>query len=190
MNRITAPTGLAMSAVSTPIAARSVPRLLLLLALAGLLSGGVAGVRTSPSRAATALGKLHPRRPSPNASAARTLSLHETAHLHLVSHQGTQILNEEGTSSGTLVGPLAVKITIYYTQVTITFTARPKGGTLSGRGEGSYYVEGHIGHFSGTTAIVKGTGTYAHASGSLHVTGVILRKHYELLYQANGQLRI
>jgi hypothetical protein len=121
---------------------------------------------------------------------ARTITLHESSRLHLVSHQGTQLLNEQGTSSGTLTGPLSVKLRIYYTTATLTFTAYPKGGTFSGRGEGSYYVEGHIGHFKGTTTIIRGTGSYAHAAGNLHATGLILRQHYELQFTVNGTMKV
>jgi hypothetical protein len=121
---------------------------------------------------------------------ARTITLHETSRLHLVSHQGTQILNEQGTSSGTLTGPLGVKLRIYYTTATLSFTASPRGGTFSGSGEGSYYVEGHIGHFNGTITITNGTGSYAHAGGSLHATGLILRHQYELQFQATGTMKV
>jgi hypothetical protein len=121
---------------------------------------------------------------------ARTFTLSEKSRLHLVSHQGTQILNERGVSSGTLSGPLKVTLRIYYTTATLTFTAYPKGGTFSGRGEGSYYVEGHVGHFNGTTMVTNGTGSYAHAAGSLHATGVILRQHYELLFTVAGTMKV
>jgi hypothetical protein len=124
------------------------------------------------------------------AVAARTLSLHEIAHLRLVSHQGTQILNEQGEASGTLRGKLTIQIHIAYTEAGVTFTANPNGGTLSGHGVESYYVGGNIGHFSGAIAITHGTGRYAHASAStLHISGEIERKHYTVFVTVTGQMK-
>lgn len=124
------------------------------------------------------------------ATTARATYLSETAQLHLVAHQGTQILHEEGQVSGTLRGRLAVVIQIGYTEATVTFTARSSTGTLTGRGVESYYVSGKNGHFSGRTTVTKGTGAYAHASDSnLQTAGLIKRAHYEVLMTVDGRLR-
>jgi len=121
---------------------------------------------------------------------ARVTHLSETAQLHLVTHQGTQILQEEGQASGTLRGRLTVVINIGYTEATVTFTARSSAGTLSGRGVESYYVSGKNGHFSGRMSVTGGTGAYAHASGSsLQTTGLIKRAHYEVQMTVNGALK-
>lgn len=124
------------------------------------------------------------------ATTARAMHLSETAQLHLVAHQGTQILHEEGRVSGTLRGRLTVVIDIGYTEATVSFTARSSSGTLTGRGVESYYVSGKNGHFSGRTTVTNGTGAYAHASGSnLQTTGLIKRAHYEVLMTVDGQLK-
>lgn len=125
-----------------------------------------------------------------SATAARSIRLSETARLHLVAHQGTQILNEEGQALGTLRGRIVAVITIGYTQATVTFTARSSAGTLSGRGVESYYVSGKNGHFSGRMSVTGGTRAYAHASGSsLQTTGLIKRGHYEMEMTVNGLLK-
>jgi hypothetical protein len=117
--------------------------------------------------------------------------LKETANLHLVAHQGTKILHEEGQISGTLHGQLVVTITIGYTQATVSFTAHSSAGTLTGRGVESYYVSGKNGHFKGRMAVTGGTGNYSHTPGSsLQTTGLIKRAHYEVLMTVNGQLKL
>jgi hypothetical protein len=124
------------------------------------------------------------------ATTARVIHLSETAQLHLVAHQGTQVLHEEGQASGTLRGRLTVVINIGYTEATVTFTARSSAGTLSGRGVESYYVSGKNGHFSGRMSVTGGSGAYAHASGSsLQTTGLIKRAHYEVQMTVNGALK-
>jgi hypothetical protein len=116
--------------------------------------------------------------------------MREAANLHLVAHQGTQILHEVGQASGTLRGRLTVVIDIRYTEATVTFTATSSSGTFTGRGVESYYVSGKNGHFSGRMAVTGGTGRYAHASGSnLQTTGTITRAHYEVAMTVNGQLK-
>lgn len=124
------------------------------------------------------------------AATARATHLSETAQLHLVAHQGTQILHEEGQASGTLRGRLTVVINIGYTEATVTFTARSSAGTLSGRGVESYYVAGKTGHFSGRMSVTGGTGAYSHAAGSsLQTVGLIKRAHYEVQMTVNGTLK-
>jgi hypothetical protein len=124
------------------------------------------------------------------AATARVTHLSETAQLHLVAHQGTQVLHEEGQASGTLRGRLTVVIDIGYTQATVTFTASSSAGTLTGRGVESYYVSGKNGHFSGRMTVTGGKGGYAHSSGSnLQTTGLIKRAHYEVLMTVDGQLK-
>jgi len=121
---------------------------------------------------------------------ASSIRLNETAQLHLIAHQGTQVLHEEGQVSGTLRGRLIVFIDIGYAEATVTFTARSSSGTLSGRGTESYYVSGKSGHFSGRMSVTGGTGAYAHASGSsLQTTGLIKRGHYEVEMTVNGLLK-
>lgn len=151
---------------------------------------GLAVLSTMSGITASTAATEHSRFVLHRAATARTTYLSETANLHLVAHQGTQILHEEGQASGTLRGRLTAVLNIAYTQATVTFTANSPGGTLTGRGVESYYVSGKNGHFSGRMIITGGTGRYAHASASaLQTTGLIKRAHYELMMTVNGQLK-
>jgi hypothetical protein len=125
----------------------------------------------------------------PVAGDARTISIHETGSLRLVSHQGTKILHERGEASGTFHGSLTANIKISYTQATVSFTISPPGGSVSGEGVESYYVSGKNGHFTGTMYLTRGTGRFAHVrSSEVHISGLIKRAHYELTLQVTGTL--
>ncbi len=124
------------------------------------------------------------------AIATSPTNIHETARLHLVSHRGTKILQEEGYASGTLHGRITATIKIGYAEAIVTFTAQSSNGTLSGRGVESYYVYGKDGHFRGHMAVTGGTGHYAHVSGStLQTTGLIKRPHYDAQMTVVGMLK-
>jgi hypothetical protein len=158
--------------------------------IVSLVIAGLVVLSTMSSVRASTTASTHSRLGQHRAATARTTYLNETADLHLVAHQGTQILHEEGQASGTLRGRLTTVLNIAYTQATVTFTARSSGGTLTGHGVESYYVSGKNGHFSGRMTITGGTGRYAHASASaLQTTGLIKRAHYELLMTVNGKLK-
>jgi hypothetical protein len=154
-----------------------------------VLLAGCLVLSTSIGALARTPGVSHGDRAGWHADVARTISLHETANLHLVSHQGSQILHEEGRASGTLRGQLIVVIDIAYTQATVTFTAHLSNGTFSGRGVEAYYVSGKVGHFNGHMGLTGGTGTYTHATGSLQASGLIKRTHYEVVMTVNGNLK-
>jgi hypothetical protein len=125
---------------------------------------------------------------SPIASEAKQLSLHETAHLHLVSHHREMLL-EEGYGSGTLSGKLVVHLTLAYSQGSMTFTAYPPGGTIVGKGEGSSYAKGNTAYFKGTASISSGTGRYAHASASdVKIRGTLQRKTFAFFVEVNAKL--
>ncbi len=163
---------------------------LIALAVIMLFVTHIVGRVIAVARADSIPGALEPTR-HPSATAARTLYVSDTATLHLQSHQGTQILNEQGQAHGTLSGSLNIKIVLSYTQATVTFLANPSGGSLSGHGVESYYVAGGNGHFQGTMAITHGTGRYAHASApSINLSGTIKRKHYEVLVKISGTLHM
>src|ERR1700684_1586008 len=86
------------------------------VALLGLLAVG--GAAQASGHALSAGGRSH----NPIAVAARELNLHETGQLHLVSHHD-EVLLEEGSGSGTLNGHITVRLTLAYTQASVTFTA-------------------------------------------------------------------
>jgi hypothetical protein len=116
--------------------------------------------------------------------------LSDTAQLHLVAHQGTQVLREEGQASGTIRARLTVVIDLGYSEATVTFTARSSSGMLKGHGVVNYYVSGKNGHFRGRMSVAQGSGAYAHASGSsLETIGLIKRGRYEVHMTINGELK-
>jgi hypothetical protein len=108
------------------------------------------------------------------ATAARTLSLDETGHLHLTSKHNLT-LNEEGTASGTAAGRIYVHLTtVSSTRVTAEVNIYPHGGSISGRGSGSFRRSATTASFSGSMSIVAGTGSYAHIRGTaLSFSGTI-----------------
>jgi len=146
-------------------------------------SSGSASTQQGPLKART-------HRPTnPIAVDARELSVHETAHCHLVSHHREMLL-EEGYGSGTLSGKLVLHLTLAYTQGAVTFTAYPPGGTIVGRGEGSSYAKGNTAYFTGTASISGGTGRYAHASASnVEIRGTLQRKTFAFFVEVNAKLR-
>jgi hypothetical protein len=110
----------------------------------------------------------------PRATAARTVSLDETGHLHLTSkHNFT--LNEEGSASGTATGRIYVHLTVTSSsRVSAEVNIYPHGGSISGRGSGSFHRSGATASFSGSMSIAGGTGSYAHIHGSgLSFSGTI-----------------
>jgi hypothetical protein len=126
----------------------------------------------------------------PIAVAAQEVTLHETGTLHLVSHHHEQIV-ESGHGTGTLSGSITVKMTLAFSQATVSFTAYPSnGGTVVGNGEGKLYAGGQVAKFTGAATITGGTGRYSHASGrDIHLEGTLQRKTFTLYVKVEGKMR-
>ncbi len=124
---------------------------------------------------------------TPRASAARTISLHETGRLHLLNKHGFT-LNEQGPASGTAPGTLYVRLKIVSTShVTAEVSFSPHGGTISGTASASYHRGHSSASFSGFLTITRGSGTYAHAHGShLSFTGTIQRSNDAITTSVSG----
>ena len=152
------------------------------LSLLALSAAGAMSPTPSWASAAAAARTRHAQ------AAAQALTVNERSNLRLVSHH-SGVLYEQGSSSGTPGGRLTVQIKISYTQASITFVAYPSGGTLSGRGQASFYAEGSIAHFNGSVAITHGTGRYASASASrLHIEGTFQRRTYAMSLAVSGKM--
>lgn len=149
---------------------------LLLLALA-------AATTVAPSGAT-------PSRPRPIAVAARTLHMNLTANLHLVGRPA-RVLNEQGSISGTLSGSVSSRIVaISSTHSESTFTFYPGGGSMSGQASTHGRVVGANIYFTGTATITKGTGRWAHVSGSgLQYSGVVNRQNLRAIGHMIGSIR-
>jgi hypothetical protein len=120
---------------------------------------------------------------------ARSVSLNESGNLHLTSRHGFT-LNEQGNGTGTISGTIYVHLKIVSTtRVSAEINIYLKGGSISGHGTAAYRREGAKGNFSGSLAIDRGTGSYAHAQGSgLSFTGTILRANYAVTVHVSGKV--
>jgi hypothetical protein len=127
----------------------------------------------------------------PLAWAAREVNLRETGHMHAVGEPGTTI-DERGGAIGTFNGSIVGRLTIASAnRVTATFTIRPKGGSITGRGSARFEQQGANGYFGGTISITGGTGGYAHASGTnLGISGVISRETFALTVHVHGKIHV
>jgi hypothetical protein len=124
----------------------------------------------------------------PHGSAARTISLDEVGQLHLLSKHGFT-LNERGTASGTIRGPISVRLTIVSTsRVSAEVTISPNGGSISGSGTGSYHKGETAASFAGSMSIAHSSGSYAHAQGSdLSFSGTIARSNDAIAVHVSGR---
>jgi hypothetical protein len=155
--------------------------------IAGVLMATAMSVGTIA--AAGPLSAADGARVIPFAHVARTISLNETGRLHLISKHGFT-LNEQGTGSGTIRGPISVQLTIASTnRVTATVTISPSGGSISGSGTANYHKGETAASFSGSLSISRGSGSYAHAQGSgLSFSGTIARSNDAITVHVNGRL--
>jgi hypothetical protein len=143
----------------------------LALALTALLAAPLANARAS------------------HAYLARTLNLSDYGRLHLTSHHGFT-LNEQGSASGTISGPIYIHLTVASTnRVTAEVNLYPHGGSLTGYANASYRPSGAVATFNGTMAVVRGTGSYRHARGSgLSFTGTIQRSNDAVTVHVSGRM--
>jgi hypothetical protein len=126
---------------------------------------------------------------SPRATAARSLTLNDSARLHLQNKHGIE-LKEGGTAKGTLGGPLYLQLKVTSTRsVSAQVQVYPKGGSISGNAKASYHVAGSTATFSGTLAITKGSGTYSKAKASaLSFSGTIQRSNDAVTVHVSGKM--
>lgn len=124
------------------------------------------------------------------AGAARIAPVREEGHLHYLSAEATQIL-DEGAMSGTIPG----RARVYFTyngspNVSARFTIHAAGGTIDGRARCRLHnPTSPTPSFRGALAITGGSGRYAHAAGNGELFGVFHRHGYALVVQAIGRLR-
>jgi hypothetical protein len=127
--------------------------------------------------------------PATIATAARTMSLSDSGHLHLSSHKGFT-LNEVGSASGTISGSLYLHLHVVSTnRVSAELSVYPSGSSMTGVASGSYRNNGSTASFTGTMSIVRGTGKYAHARGSgLSFSGTVQRSNDAVTVHVSGKL--
>jgi hypothetical protein len=131
------------------------------------------------------------REDDPLARAAREVNLQETGHLRAVGEPGTTVI-ERGSATGTFDCSITVHLAIVSAnKVTATFTVKPQGGSVTGKGSAQFAQKGADGYFGGTIAITGGTGAYAHASGAnIGISGVISRETFTLTVHVHGMVHV
>jgi len=134
---------------------------------------------------ASAITGAHAARAYPS----RTFSLSDSGRLHLTSkHKFT--LNEQGSASGTISGPIYIHLNIVSTNhVTAEVNIYPGGGSITGSASANYRSAGSAATFNGTMYIVRGSGSYSHARGSgLSFTGTIQRINDNVTVHVSGRM--
>lgn len=163
------------------------------LAIPALILGPTAAPAQAqaPAPESWSLARSLNRESDPLAWAAREVNLQETGHLHAIGEPGTTII-ERGNATGTFNCSIAGRLTIVSAnKVTATFTVRPKGGSITGRGSARFEQQGAYGYFGGTISITGGTGSYAHASGTnIGISGAISRETFALTVHVHGKIRV
>jgi hypothetical protein len=121
------------------------------------------------------------------AHTASAISLNDSGRLHLTSRHGFT-LDEQGSASGSVSGPMYVHLTIVSTtRVVAEVNFYPRGGSISGRATASYRRGNSTASFSGTLSIARGTGSYAHVHGSgLSFSGTIRRSDEAIVVEVRG----
>ncbi|HEY2282748.1 MAG TPA: hypothetical protein VGH60_04270 [Solirubrobacteraceae bacterium] len=167
---------------------------LALASVAALMLGAVVAREPTQANASVdgAPTTTQPQRgQDPLAWEAREVNLQETGHLHTVGEPGTTFL-ERGIATGTFDCSITGRLTIVSAnRVIATFTVRPKGGSITGRGAARFAQQGANGYFGGTISITSGTGSYAHASGTnIGISGIISRETFALTVHVHGKIRV
>jgi hypothetical protein len=124
--------------------------------------------------------------------AAKTISVSDTGRLHLANpNSAGETLIEEGKATGTLPGSVRASLTIGTSKVRVAFTIYLHDGTITGHGTASFNPgKGEYASFGGSISVSRGSGRYAHASGTGRVYGSINRNTDNATVQVIGQLHI
>jgi hypothetical protein len=150
-----------------------------------LARGAVLVAATTGASAAASDGRA-----MPVASAVRTVTLSETAHLEPGKQEvpGSEI-SESGRATGTYNAPVLAGLTIHAHSVTSVVTVFLKGGAITATANASFEVTGVVGNFHGTLTVSHATGTYRHASGHLSFRGAINRDTLKMWAVTSGSAK-
>jgi hypothetical protein len=118
----------------------------------------------------------------------KTLSLTDTAYLHLTRKNGN-VIYEKGRATGTLPGTVTVRFVTSVTKVsgTVTFHSS-SGGTITMTAVGYPQSASTITRFTGNLAVRKGTGRFRNALGSGTFNGTANRKTWAITVHASARI--
>lgn len=152
---------------------------------------GTCGAAALPAASYAQNASLRSVGDSPRArSALAETYVKEQGHLHFSSKGGGAAIAEQGTASGTFSASLNINLTVKISQVSGTFVAYLKGGSISGTTTAVPHISGQWVSFKGTLTIKHGTGQYAGASGTASLYGSLNRVQFQLNVQVIGRLRL
>lgn len=119
------------------------------------------------------------------------LRVRDAAHLHLTSGGANNVLNEIGKAKGTLPGTVRVSLDIHTYTAGSSFTITTRDGSISGKGTAKIKTgKGEYASFGGGVSVTRGTGRFAHASGSGGLYGTINRRDDAMTVTVTGTLRL
>ena len=125
---------------------------------------------------------------APAAAYAAVQAVSDSAHLTLVSANGNTLV-ERGKASGALPGTVEVSMTLRGHNATSSFTIETKGGTISGRAQGTLKPgKGGYDSFGGKLLVTRGTGRFRGAHGEGGLYGSIYRVSETMSVQVTGRL--
>jgi hypothetical protein len=153
--------------------------------------GTCAAVLLGTIPVAPASGAQHATPRSLGAIAARSTSINDKSTLHRVQAIGNTLI-EEGNTEGTLRGRVRIRLNLEAESSSATshFAMYLSGGDLLGHANGRATIgKGGWESFGGEMWIDRGTGRYAHASGSGRLYGALNRRNDVLVVQVIGRAR-
>jgi hypothetical protein len=127
---------------------------------------------------------------APNAHAARTLDLKDSANLKLSNKKGFE-LKESGKASGSLPGTIYIQLKVASERsITAVIQVYPSGGLLKASASGSYRVQSSsTATFTGKLNITGGSGRYSKAKGSgLSFSGTVHRPGDSVSVRVSGNM--
>jgi hypothetical protein len=138
--------------------------------------------------AALAIGGVAAAAGSVTARVSRSLTIRDTAVLHLVS-SNANVRDDAGRASGTLPGQARLTITQSGSKISGTEIFYVNGGSIRLRGNGTLHIgRGVYASFSGTATVIGGTGRYKRASGSGKFYGAENRFTHSATVQSIGSV--